>query len=35
MAGELESVLSSLTDGLDDIEEMGFLYQIGFSIILR
>ena len=34
MAGELESVLSPMTDGLKDIEEMGLLYQLGFSIIL-
>ena len=34
MAGEIESILSPLTEGLRDIEEMGVLYQIGFSIIL-
>ena len=34
MAGEIESILSPLTEGLSDIEEMGVLYQIGFSIVL-
>ena len=34
MAGELESLLSPMTDGLKDIEEMGLLYQLGFSTIL-
>ena len=34
MAGELESILSPMTDGLEDIEEMGLLYQLGFSFTL-
>ena len=34
MAGGIEDVFAPLTDAISDIEDMGLLYQIGFSLLL-